>query len=390
MIYRDFKNKKLSMLGFGTMRLPTLADGSIDKEQLKKMTALAMERGVNYFDTAVPYHSGMSEKVMGEILSAYPRGSYFLASKFPGHQVMDGYDCDQIFSAQLARCGVDYFDFYLLHNVSEVSIDTYTDARWSIPEYFIEKRKEGAVRHLGFSSHGSVEFLRKFLDKYGEHMEFCLIQLNYLDWTLQQAKEKYDLLTERGIAVMVMEPLRGGALATLSAENMQKLQNVCPGETAPRAAFRFLQRLDNVKVVLSGMSDWQQMSDNLDTFESLNPVDESEKNVLLEMAEGMKDSVPCTACRYCVDGCPMNLDIPQFLSLYNDLRVAKSVNISMKIEFLPEEQKPTACISCGACTHICPQNIDIPTCLADFTAMLSNMPSWAQISKEREAALKVK
>lgn len=388
MIYRDFKDKKLSMLGFGTMRLPTLADGSVDKEQVRKMTALAMERGVNYFDTAVPYHNGMSEKVMGEILSAYPRESYFLASKFPGHQVMDSYDCEQMFADQLARCGVDYFDFYLLHNVSEVSIDTYTDLRWSIPEYFIKQRNQGRVRHLGFSSHGSVAFLREFLDKYGEHMEFCLIQLNYLDWTLQEAKEKYDLLTEHGIAVMVMEPLRGGALASLSAENMNKLHSVAPNETAPSAAFRFLQGLDNVKVVLSGMSDYQQMWDNLNTFEQLNPASESEKKVLLEIAEGMKDSVPCTACRYCVDGCPMKLNIPQFLSLYNELRVAKSVNVSMKVEFLADNQKPSACISCGACTHICPQKIDIPSCLADFTEILSTMPSWAQISKEREQALK--
>ncbi len=384
MIYRDFNGKKLSMLGFGTMRLPTLSDGSIDREQAERMTALAIEKGVNYFDTAVPYHGGESEKVMGQILSKYPRDSYYLASKFPGHQVMEEYNCDEMFSDQLARCGVEYFDFYLLHNVSEASIATYTDPRWSIPEYFVEQKKKGKIRHLGFSSHGGIKMLTEFLDRYGEHMEFCLLQINYLDWTLQDAKAKYELLTERGIAVMVMEPLRGGTLASLSPENTAKLQ----GESAISMAFRFLAGLSNVKVILSGMSSEAQMADNLNTFTDIKPLSAAQNEVLMEIAEGMKNSVPCTACRYCVDGCPMGLDIPEFLSMYNEFRVAKSLNVSQKVEFMSEDKKPSACISCGACTHICPQNIDIPACLSEFSEMLSSMPSWRQISKEREQALK--
>lgn len=388
MIYRDFKGKKLSMLGFGTMRLPTLPDGHIDRVQAERMTDLAIERGVNYFDTAVPYHGGESEKVMGQILSKYPRESYFLASKFPGHQVMEEYNCEQMFSDQLRRCGVEYFDFYLLHNVSEASIATYTDSRWSIPEYFIEQRKRGKVRHLGFSSHGGVKMLENFLDRYGEHMEFCLLQINYLDWTLQEAKAKYDLLTSFGIAVMVMEPLRGGALSALSEEEMAKLSAVCPTESAASAAFKWLMRLDNVKVVLSGMSDLNQMIDNLNTFTELDPLSDKGAEVLLGIAEGRKDSVPCTRCRYCVEGCPMGLDIPEFLSMYNEFRVAKSINVSQKIEVLAEDKKPSACIGCGACIHICPQNIDIPKCLSEFSTMLCSMPSWVQISRERAEALK--
>ncbi len=388
MIYRDFKGKKLSMLGFGTMRLPTLPDGHIDKAQAERMTALAIEKGVNYFDTAVPYHGGESEKVMGQILSKYPRESYYLASKFPGHQVMEEYNCDEMFFDQLARCGVEYFDFYLLHNVSEASIATYTDPRWSIPEYFIEQKKKGRVRHLGFSSHGGIKLLERFLDRYGEHMEFCLLQINYLDWTLQEAKEKYDLLTSRGIAVMVMEPLRGGALAKMSEAETAKLCAVCPEESAVSAAFKWLERLDNVKVVLSGMSDYDQMADNLNTFTEFKPLSDKASAVLLEIAEGRKDSVPCTGCRYCVDGCPMGLNIPEFISMYNEFRVATSINVSQKIEILPEDKKPSACISCGACTHICPQNIDIPACLAEFSEKIAAMPSWAQISKERAEALK--
>ena len=388
MIYRDFKGKKLSMLGFGTMRLPTLPDGKIDRKQAEQMTARAIEKGVNYFDTAVPYHGGMSEKIMGQILSAYPRESYYLASKFPGHQVMEEYNCAEMFSDQLARCGVDYFDFYLLHNVSEASIATYTDPRWNIIPYFIEQKKLGKVHHLGFSSHGSVKMLEEFLGKYGRHMEFCLLQINYLDWTLQDAKAKYDLLTSHGIAVMVMEPLRGGALATLSEKEAALLSVAVPEESAASAAFRWLQRLDNVKVVLSGMSNEAQMADNLNTFTDLDPLGDKGHEALMEIAEGRKDSVPCTGCRYCVDGCPMGLDIPEFIAMYNEFRVATSVNVSQKIEVLPEDKKPSACISCGACTHICPQNIDIPACLAEFSEKLSAMPSWAQISRERAEALK--
>lgn len=388
MIYRDFKGKKLSMLGFGTMRLPTLPDGSIDRKQAEQMTARAIEKGVNYFDTAVPYHGGMSEKIMGQILSAYPRESYYLASKFPGHQVMEEYNCAEMFSDQLVRCGVDYFDFYLLHNVSEASIATYTDSRWNIILYFIEQKKLGKVHHLGFSSHGSLQMLREFLDQYGEHMEFCLIQLNYLDWTLQEAKEKYELLTERGIAVMVMEPLRGGALAKLSEAEAELFNKHISLESAAGAAFRWLQRLDNVKVVLSGMSDERQMADNLNTFTDLDPLGDKESDVLMQIAEGRKDSVPCTGCRYCVDGCPMGLSIPEFIAMYNEFRVATSVNVSQKIEVLPEDKKPSACISCGACTHICPQNIDIPACLSELSEKLAGLPSWAQISRERAEALK--
>lgn len=376
------------MLGFGTMRLPTLPDGSIDKAQVEQMTAYAIKQGVNYFDTAVPYHGGESERVIGEILQKYPRDSFYLASKFPGHQVFETYDAEEMFSDQLQRCQVNYFDFYMLHNVSEASMDTYLDARWRIPEYFIEQKKKGRIRHLGFSSHGDEKMLRSFLDLYGEHMEFCLLQINYLDWTLQDAKAKYELMTERGIPVFVMEPLRGGMLANLSKEDAAALKALRPEESIPSFAFRWLQGLPNVTVVLSGMSNLAQMADNVNTFTYKEPLSDTEISALMQIAEGMKDSVPCTGCRYCMDGCPMGLDIPTFLSMYNEFRVAKSLNVSQKVEVMPEEKKPSACISCGACLHICPQNIDVPACLSDFSHMLTQMPSWRQISKEREEALK--
>ena len=391
MIYTEFQDKRLSLLGFGAMRLPVNADGSIDEPQVKEMTRYAMEHGVNYFDTAWPYHGGESERVMGRILEEYPRDSYYLATKYPGHQILsDGYNPAVIFEEQLRKCGVDYFDFYLLHNVNEKSIETYLDPQWGIIEYFKEQKCLGRIKHLGFSTHAEVKGLKEFLDICGADMEFCQIQLNYLDWTLQDAKEKYDLLTERGIPVWVMEPVRGGKLAKLTDTEEAKLREYRPEASIASWCFRFLQELPNVKMVLSGMSDKAQMRDNVSTFAEYDSLSEEEVNCLLEIAEGMKDSVPCTGCRYCCDGCPMELDIPGFLHTYNEIKVAPSMNAGMRIEFLPEEKKPSACIGCGACSAICPQNIDIPAALSDLTERLTKIPSWREICRQREEAAKKK
>ena len=219
-------------------------------------------------------------------------------------------------------------------------------------------------------------------------MEFCQIQLNYLDWTLQDAKGKYDLLTERGIPVWVMEPVRGGRLASLSDAEEAKLKAIRPDDSIASWGFRFLQALPNVKMVLSGMSSMAQMVDNVKTFSEDKPLTAEETALLLDIAEGMKDSIPCTACRYCCDGCPAGLDIPGLISTYNELRFSPAVNVAMRIEFMPEDKKPTACIGCGQCTRMCPQNIDVPGALKDFAEKLSKLPSWAEICRQREAAAK--
>jgi len=388
MIYSDFQGKKLSLLGFGTMRLPTGADGSIDEHQVAEMTAYAMEHGVNYFDTAYPYHGGDSERVIGRVLSKYPRDNWYLASKYPGHQVSSSYDPADIFEEQLRKCGVDYFDFYLLHNVYENSMDVYLDPRWGIIDYFKEQKRLGRIKHLGFSSHGRVENLRSFLDKCGDDMEFCQIQLNWLDWTLQDAKAKYELLTERGIPVWVMEPVRGGKLAALDAANELQMKTCRPEESIAAWSFRFLQELPNVKMVLSGMSNMEQMQDNVKTFSERKLLSEDETTMLLKIADGMKDSIPCTACRYCCDGCPMGLDIPALIGTYNEIRFSPAMNAVMRIEFMPEEKKPTACIACGKCTQICPQNIDIPGAMKGLADKLSQLPKWADICRQREEAAK--
>lgn len=389
MIYSEFQGIKLSLLGFGTMRLPCLADGSIDENQVAEMTRLAMEAGVNYFDTAYPYHGGQSERVMGRVLSKYPRDSYNLATKYPGHQILsDGYNPAAIFEEQLEKCGVDYFDFYLLHNVNEKSMEVYMDPQWGIVDYFKEQKRLGRIRHLGFSSHAQVEGLEKFLDYCGQDMEFCQIQLNYMDWMLQKAKEKYELLTARGIPVWVMEPVRGGMLASLREENSTRLKAIRPEATDASWGFRFLQGLSNVKMVLSGMSNLAQMQDNLATFARRDTLNPEETELLLSIARGMMDSIPCTACRYCCEGCPKGLDIPALLAVYNELRVTPTVNAAMRVEFLPEEKKPTACIACGKCARSCPQNIDIPRALKELAEKLTTIPSWAETCRQREAAAK--
>ena len=386
MIISKFQDKELSLLGFGTMRLPLMEDGTVDEGKVKEMVAYAMEHGVNYFDTAWPYHGGESEKVIGRVLAEYDRNSFYLATKYPGHQISKSYDPAAIFEEQLKKCGVDYFDFYLLHNVYENSIATYLDPQWGIIDYFKKQKKLGRIKHLGFSCHANMPGMVEFLDACGEDMEFCQIQLNYLDWTLQEAKEKYELLTERNIPVWVMEPVRGGRLANLSEEEEAKLKAVRPDESTAAWCFRFLQELPNVKMVLSGMSNMEQVMDNVKTFSERKPLSTEEWDLLQEIAEGMKDSIPCTSCRYCCDGCPKGLDIPALLADYNEARFQPTINIGMRIESLTEEKRPSACIGCGKCTQICPQKIDIPKAMKDFADTLEKLPSWAAICRQREEA----
>ena len=388
MLTNDFQGLALSRLGFGAMRLPLLPGHkeptAIDEAQVDAMVDYAMAHGVNYFDTAHPYHGGLSERVLGRSLARYPRQSWYLADKYPGHQIAQRYDPAAIFEEQLERCGVDYFDFYLLHNVYENSIQVYMDPQWGILDYFVEQKRLGRIKHLGFSCHGGLPTLARFLDYCGDKMEFCQLQLNYLDWTLQQGREKYDLLTARGIPVWVMEPIRGGRLAALTGGQMDALRRLRPQDSAAAWALRFLQGLPNVKMILSGMSDLEQMVENVDTFTQDRPLTEAETAALLELAEGMKDAVPCTACRYCCDGCPMGLDIPAMIAACNEARFALSSNVRMRFDALPEDKRPAACIACGKCSRTCPQGIDVPAVLKELAQAIEKIPDWAQVCRERE------
>lgn len=393
MLTNEFKGITLSRLGFGTMRLPLLpgetAATAIDVRQVNEMVDYALAHGVNYFDTAYPYHGGLSERVVGEALARHPREGYFLADKYPGHQISERYDPAEIFEEQLKKCGVEYFDFYLLHNVYENSLPVYKDERWKIVEYFVGQKRLGRIRHLGFSCHGGLPVLEEFLDYCGEHMEFCQIQLNYLDWTLQRAKEKYELLTARGIPVWVMEPIRGGRLASLPEEAMQRLRAYRPAETGASWALRYLQGLPNVKMILSGMSSMEQMRQNIASFEEHAPLTGEERAALLEIAEQLKNAVPCTACRYCCDGCPKGLDIPMMIAEYNEIRYQPQMYTRMKFDALPVDKQPSACIACGKCSRTCPQGIDVPAILKELTGLLPTLPDWAEICRQRAEAARL-
>lgn len=265
-------------------------------------------------------------------------------------------------------------------------MEVYLDPQWGIIDYFKEQKRLGRIKHLGFSCHAETKGLKEFLDFCGEDMEFCQIQLNWLDWTLQDAKSKYDMLTERNIPVWVMEPVRGGKLARLSDLDEAKLKKQRAEDSIASWSFRFLLRLPNVKMILSGMSSMEQMMDNVKTFSKDKPLTAEEMALLLDIAESMKNSVPCTGCRYCCDGCPMVLDIPALLSAYNEIRFSPTINTAMRIEFMPEDKKPSACISCGQCLQMCPQKIDVPSALKDLSEKLKMLPSWAEICRQREEA----
>ena len=390
MEYRELCGEKVSLLGFGMMRLPLLEDKTIDQEQVNRMADYAIEHGVNYFDTAYPYHDGYSEIALGEALDKYPRNTYYVADKFPGHQFMSEYDCERIFDEQLKRCRVDYFDFYLLHNVCENSMPTYTNEDFGIIEYFVNQKRCGRIKHLGLSTHANADNLEEILDfievKLGEKPDFCQIQLNYIDWTLQDAKKKVDILNARGIPIIVMEPLRGGKLADTGEDNNARLKALRPDDSIASWALRWISQIEGVKVILSGMSAFDQMKDNIRTFSEGEELNDAELSLLDEIADTLKSGVPCTACRYCCEGCPMELDIPTLLAGYNDLKFQTTLTVPMMMDETPEDKWPDKCIGCGACSAVCPQQIDIPEALRAFTELLEKAPNWRQICKEREEA----
>ena len=385
MIYREFQQDKLSLLGFGMMRLPLSDDGSVDEEQVFRMVDHAMANGVNYFDTAFPYHNGKSELVAGKALGRYPRERYYLASKYPGHQIAKEYHPEEIFEKQLKKCGVEYFDYYLLHNVHEISIDVYEDPQWGIIDYFVKQKEAGRIRHLGFSTHARPETLEAFLERHGDRMEFCQIQLNYLDWTLQEGKKKVELLNRYNIPIWVMESVRGGRLCDLGEKNNARLAQMAPGQSPASWGYRYLMDIPGVTMILTGASNIEQMRENVETFAQGRPLTKEEKDLLYEIAEDLKGAVGCTACRYCTEGCPAGLDIPLLIKFYNDAKFDAGMNVSMQMDSLAKEKQPDACIKCGACAAVCPQKIPVPEVLEQLAELRKSMPDWGEICKKRAA-----
>lgn len=374
MIYKNFKDLKLSALGMGCMRLPIIDnnDSNIDQQKVAEMVAYAMKNGINYYDTAWGYHNGNSEIVMGNVLSNYPREKYYLATKFPGYDISNMDKVEQIFEKQLEKCQVEYFDFYLFHNVCEMNIDAYLDEKYKIFEYLMKQKQNGRIRHLGFSAHGSYDVMKRFLEKYGESMEFCQIQLNYIDWTFQNAKSKIELLNQYHIPVWVMEPLRGGKIAHLTEEEMKKLNIHRKDTSAVEWAFRFLQTLPEVTMILSGMSSLEQLKQNIEIFQTEKVLQKDEVEALLAVADGMLNGkLPCTSCRYCTNHCPQKLDIPKLLELYNEHTFTGGGFIApMVIATIPKEKQPSACIGCKSCEAVCPQQIKISEAMSDFASKL--------------------
>lgn len=375
MIYKQFQDIRLSALGLGAMRLPVLEgkDAQIDEPAAQEMVDYAMKHGVNYYDTAWGYHSGQSELALGRALARCPRESFYLATKFPGYDLNNMGRVEEIFEAQLKKCQVDYFDFYLFHNVCEMNIDAYLDPQYGIDAYITAQKANGRIRHLGFSAHGSVPVMRRFLEAYGDHIEFCQLQINYLDWTFQDARAKVELLKEYNIPVWVMEPLRGGRLAKLGESHTRRLNALRPDEATPAWAFRFLQTIPEVTMILSGMSNMAQLQDNVHTFETEKPLTEGELSELMEIADEIlgRKALPCTACRYCTDHCPQGLDIPGLIGLYNEHNFTEGGFIApMALAACPEEKKPSACVGCRSCEAVCPQQIRISEVMKDFTEKL--------------------
>ncbi len=375
MIYRQFQNLSLSGLGLGMMRLPVVDgdDGVVDEAATAEMIDLAYRGGINYFDTAWGYHNGNSELMAGKFLSRYPRESYYLASKFPGYDNANMPKVREIFEKQLEKCRTPYFDFYLFHNVYEGNVDDYLNPDFGILDYLLEQKKNGRIRHLGFSAHGSVEVIKRFLAAYGEHMEFCQLQLNYMDWHFQDAQAKVALLNEVGIPVWVMEPLRGGKLAKASDEKAAALRAMRPEETIPAWAFRFLQSIPGVTMVLSGMSNMEQLKENIATWSVDAPLTQQEFDALVAIAdeETKRGGLPCTACHYCTSHCPKALPIPELIALYNEHKITGGGFIApMAVGSMPEDKRPANCVGCRSCEQVCPQRIKISEMMKDFSGMI--------------------
>lgn len=385
MKYTNFLGNEVSLLGLGTMRLPLIPNSNkIDEEQVFLMVDAAIAGGINYFDTAYPYHEGNSELVIGKALKRYSRDMFFLANKYPGHQIALEYKPNEIFEEQLKKCEVEYFDYYLLHNVCENSLDVYMDPKWNIINYFVDEVKKGRIKHLGFSSHARCETLEFFLNKYNDKLDFCQIQLNYVDYHLQEADKKLQILGKYNMPIIVMEPLRGGKLSRLDDYSEKLLKKLRPWDSTSSWAFRWLMEINNIKVILSGMSNMKQLEDNLRTFNYNNPLDSSERNLLVDIADKMSANVPCTSCKYCVSSCPKKLDIPRFMNNYNDIVFSKNFTIGMQLDALKEDKKPSNCIKCGNCMKVCPQKINIPKYMHELVKIVNKDPSWAEVCKKRE------
>ena len=361
----------VSLLGLGCMRFPKIEDTQkIDELKAQEIIDYAYTHGVNYFDTAFIYHEGLSEEFIGKALKKYPRDTYMIADKMPGWLLNDASDVEKIFNTQLKRCDSGYFDFYLLHGVDDERFDDKY-RKYKVIEFLEEMRKQGKIRHLGFSFHDTPEVLERVADAHD--WDFAQIQLNYLDWDLQQARRQYEVLKKRNIQCIIMEPVRGGALADLGDEANGVLKKAEPDKSIASWAIRFAAGLENVLTVLSGMSNMEQVRDNVETVSNLEELDDVKKSTLFNALEiyRKKDMVKCTHCNYCMD-CPFGVNIPEVFAVYN--RYLETLN---RVEFLSAYDKigqdhgADMCTKCNRCIQLCPQKIEIPTKLEKINELVA-------------------
>ncbi len=364
MEYRMMNNSKTSLLGFGCMRFP-MKDGEVDVKEAERMVDYAVSKGVNYIDTAYPYHDKKSELIVRDIMKKYDRKSYYLADKLPLWECKSLDDVKRIFQEQLDKCGVTYFDFYLVHAVNEERLKQTIDLE--VMELLTEYKEQGLIKNIGFSFHDELECFKKWVDLYD--WDFCQIQLNYMDIDHQQGLTGYEILTSKNIPVIIMEPIKGGSLAKFSDEIEAPLKVYNKDASIASWAFRWVGSLPNVKCILSGMSTMEQVVDNINTFTNFKPFNESEYAIIDQTRISINKAVKndCTGCNYCMD-CPHGVDIPFNFKVYNMYSMYKNdgqLNWALD-KMNKEESFADLCISCNICVPKCPQNIDIPSDLEKF------------------------
>ncbi len=361
MITSKFKDSlDISLLGFGAMRLPQIKkDGKdvIDYEKAREFIEYAYENGVNYFDTAYVYHGGFSEVFLRDALKKYPRESYYIADKLPMWDLKCEEDTERLFNIQLERLGTEYIDFYLMHSLGRYNFDQAL--KYNVYETLKKLQSQGKIKYIGFSFHDNTDMLTEIVNTY--EWDFAQIQLNYLDWETQNAKGQYEILTEKGIPAIIMEPVRGGALANLCEGANEILKGARPDKSIASWAIRYAASLPNVMTVLSGMSDITQVTDNVATISGFEPVTDEEMELIQKAADlyRKRDNIPCTGCAYCMP-CPAGVDIPRLFKMYNDYSMNLNMN-GFKNEYpkLDDNIKGYNCIKCGACEDLCPQSIEI-------------------------------
>ena len=365
---KQFKNIEISRLGLGNMRLPCKtpikreANPLIDYNKAQELVDMAYENGVNYFDTAYMYHAGKSEKFIGQALKKYPRESYYLADKLPIWMCKKPADMQKIFDKQLQRTGIDCFDFYLLHSLDKSNFEKCE--KYGAYDFLLEKQKQGLIKNIGFSFHGTIDDLKTIVAAH--HWDFAQIQMNYLDWKNQDAKTQYEILTEAGIPVIVMEPVRGGKLADVPKRVEELFKNNAPDKSIASWAIRFCATHDNVLTILSGMNAKEQMLDNLQSLTDFVPMTDVELKICQNAASIINESeiIPCTGCDYCAD-CPKSVKISTIFDVYNKLKTEEYTAEQAKEKYAQIDVNHTQCVACGKCKEHCPQSIDIPKMLSE-------------------------